>query len=274
MKKLRFISFAILATALIVVSCPRPTDTPEVPGNVQKAEEKKPEVKDPKGENKDGKKPEVKDPKAEEKKPEETSPGTEKPVAPGKEEPGKEEPGKEEPGKEEPGKEEPGKEEPGKEEPGKEEPGKEEPGKEEPGKEELHEFIGELCEIAEEEEMPADEVSRWVELAQKDFEQFGVKIVDKEADQPIKKGASEEDLKKRFVLEKDPNAELHGFIGELCEIAEEEEMPADEVSRWVELAQKDFEQFGVKIVDKEADQPIKKGASEEDLKKRFVLEKL
>ncbi|MEL3899817.1 MAG: leucine-rich repeat domain-containing protein [Treponema phagedenis] len=41
MKKLRFISFAILATALIVVSCPRPTDTPEVPGNVQKAEEKK-----------------------------------------------------------------------------------------------------------------------------------------------------------------------------------------------------------------------------------------
>ncbi|WP_187426497.1 hypothetical protein [Treponema phagedenis] len=254
MKKLRFISFAILATALIVVSCPRPTDTPEVPGNVQKAEEKKPEVK----------KPEVKDPKAEEKKPEETSPGTEKPVAPGKEEPGKEEPGKEEPGKEEPGKEEPGKEE----------PGKEEPGKEEPGKEELHEFIGELCEIAEEEEMPADEVSRWVELAQKDFEQFGVKIVDKEADQPIKKGASEEDLKKRFVLEKDPNAELHGFIGELCEIAEEEEMPADEVSRWVELAQKDFEQFGVKIVDKEADQPIKKGASEEDLKKRFVLEKL
>nr|ANJ16748.1 PrrA [Treponema phagedenis] len=244
MKKLRFISFAILATALIVVSCQGPANPTKEPGNVQKAEEKKPEVKDP---------------KAEEKKPEETSPGTEKPVAPGKEEPGKEEPGKEEPGKEEPGKEE---------------PGKEEPGKEEPGKEELHEFIGELCEIAEEEEMPADEVSRWVELAQKDFEQFGVKIVDKEADQPIKKGASEEDLKKRFVLEKDPNAELHGFIGELCEIAEEEEMPADEVSRWVELAQEDFEQFGVKIVDKEADQPIKKGASEEDLKKRFVLEKL
>nr|ANJ16763.1 VpsB [Treponema phagedenis] len=52
MKKLRFISFAILATALIVVSCPRPTDTPEVPGNVQKAEEKKPEVKDPKAEEK------------------------------------------------------------------------------------------------------------------------------------------------------------------------------------------------------------------------------
>ncbi|CEM60996.1 putative proline-rich repeat lipoprotein [Treponema phagedenis] len=251
MKKLRFISFAILATALIVVSCQGPANPTKEPGNVQKAEEKKPEVKDPKAEEK---KPEVKDPKAEEKKPEETSPGTEKPVAPGKEEPGKEEPGKEEPGKEE--------------------PGKEEPGKEEPGKEELHEFIGELCEIAEEEEMPADEVSRWVELAQKDFEQFGVKIVDKEADQPIKKGASEEDLKKRFVLEKDPNAELHGFIGELCEIAEEEEMPADEVSRWVELAQEDFEQFGVKIVDKEADQPIKKGASEEDLKKRFVLEKL
>nr|ANJ16757.1 PrrA [Treponema phagedenis] len=246
MKKLRFISFAILATALIVVSCQGPANPTKEPGNVQKAEEKKPEVKDPKAEEK---KPEVKDPKAEEKKPEETSPGTEKPVAPGKEEPGKEEPGKEE-------------------------PGKEEPGKEEPGKEELHEFIGELCEIAEEEEMPADEVSRWVELAQKDFEQFGVKIVDKEADQPIKKGASEEDLKKRFVLEKDPNAELHGFIGELCEIAEEEEMPADEVSRWVELAQEDFEQFGVKIVDKEADQPIKKGASEEDLKKRFVLEKL
>ncbi|QSH94007.1 hypothetical protein [Treponema phagedenis] len=264
MKKLRFISFAIVAIALIVVSCQGPANPTKEPGNVQKAEVKKPEVKDPKGENKDGKKPEVKDPKAEEKKPEETSPGTEKPVAPGKEEPGKEEPGKEEPGKEEPGKEEPGKEE----------PGKEEPGKEEPGKEELHEFIGELCEIAEEEEMPADEVSRWVELAQKDFEQFGVKIVDKEADQPIKKGASEEDLKKRFVLEKDPNAELHEFIGELCEIAEEEEMPADEVSRWVELAQKDFEQFGVKIVDKEADQPIKKGASEEDLKKRFVLEKL
>nr|ANJ16766.1 PrrA [Treponema phagedenis] len=267
MKKLRFISFAILATALIVVSCQGPANPTKEPGNVQKAEEKKPEVKDPKAEEKkpevkdpkaEEKKPEVKDPKAEEKKPEETSPGTEKPVAPGTEKPVA--PGTEKPVA------------PGTEKPVA--PGKEEPGKEEPGKEELHEFIGELCEIAEEEEMPADEVSRWVELAQKDFEQFGVKIVDKEADQPIKKGASEEDLKKRFVLEKDPNAELHGFIGELCEIAEEEEMPADEVSRWVELAQEDFEQFGVKIVDKEADQPIKKGASEEDLKKRFVLEKL
>ncbi|WP_187426844.1 hypothetical protein [Treponema phagedenis] len=272
MKKLRFISFAILATALIVVSCQGPANPTKEPGNVQKAEEKKPEVKDPKAEEK---KPEVKDPKAEEKKPEVKDPKAEE-KKPEVKDPKAEEkkPEVKDPKAEE---KKPEEKDPKAEEkkPEVKDPKAEEkkPEEKDPKEEELHEFIGELCETAEEEEMPADEVSRWVELAQEDFEQFGVKIVDKEADKPIKKGASEEDLKKRFVLEKYSKEDvLHVFIGELCEIAEEEEMPADEVSRWVELAQEDFEQFGVKIVDKEADKPIKKGASEEDLKKRFVLE--
>nr|ANJ16802.1 PrrA [Treponema phagedenis] len=203
MKKLRFISFAIVAIALIVVSCQGPANPTKEPGNVQKAEEKKPVA------------PGTEKPVAPgTEKP--VAPGTEKPVAPGTEKPVA--PGTEKPVA--PGTEKPvapGTEKPvapGTEKPvapGTEKPvapGTEKPEVKDPKAEKLLDgFIDELYKLVKEfseegEELTAEDVKEAVEAANVDFEQLNVKLVDKEANQPIKKDTDKEALKKRFVLEK------------------------------------------------------------------------